>query len=118
MTKQLSLILEITGKCNHLTADQIFLEAKKRMPTIAIGTIYRNLNALVEKGMLKRVKIPSIPDRFDSTLEKHEHLFCDCCGSLKDIYVLGLDEYIKNMIHEDISSSDICLHYNCENCHT
>lgn len=45
MTKQKKLVLSIAENSNaHLTAEEIFILAKKEMPNIALGTVYRNLN--------------------------------------------------------------------------
>ena len=50
MTKQRKLVLAIINESErHLTAEEIFIEAKKRITSIAFATIYNNLNALVNE---------------------------------------------------------------------
>ena len=50
MTRQRRLILELMQQSpRHLTADEIFAQARTRMPNIARGTVYRNLK-LMEQG--------------------------------------------------------------------
>ena len=34
----------------HPSADDVYSRVRKRMPQISLGTIYRNLNKLVEMG--------------------------------------------------------------------
>ena len=64
MTKQKKLVLSIAENSNaHLTAEEIFILAKKEMPNIALGTVYRNLNILVEEGLLNRIAIAGRPDK-------------------------------------------------------
>ena len=51
MTKQREMILQIIRSSpGHLTADEIFAEAKKEMPKIALGTVYRNLGIMAAGG--------------------------------------------------------------------
>ena len=77
MTKQKKLVLSIAENSNaHLTAEEIFILAKKEMPNIALGTVYRNLNILVEEGLLNRIAIAGRPDKFDHVGDEHEHLIC------------------------------------------
>ena len=48
MTRQRALILDIMREKSpqHLTADELFNEARLRMPHIARGTVYRNLKMM------------------------------------------------------------------------
>jgi len=44
-TRQLKTIIDIVYLSNiHLTADEIYIEARKTMPEICLGTVSRNLN--------------------------------------------------------------------------
>ena len=55
MTRQRELIINILKQSDrHLTADEIFFLAKLKMPSIAMATIYNNLNAMNEAGLVKR----------------------------------------------------------------
>ena len=65
MTKQKLIISQIVeNSCGHPTAEEIYLEAKKFLPSIAVGTVYRNLNRMVADGEIRRI---SIPGKADST---------------------------------------------------
>ena len=46
---------------------------KEEYPTIGKGTVYRNLDILVEEGALRKVEVPDGPNRFDFTLKNHYH---------------------------------------------
>lgn len=83
-SKQRQLILDaVTGRCDHPTADQIYLEVREKDEKISRGTVYRNLGVLSENGQITNVKIPAA-DRYDSRLDKHYHLICTCCGKVFD----------------------------------
>ena len=46
------ILAAVTELQRHPTAEQVFLEMKKEHPSIAIGTVYKHLNALAEDGLL------------------------------------------------------------------
>ena len=68
----------------HPNAEEVYQVVKQRLPDISLGTVYRNLNSLVEAGRVRRVSIPGKADRFDHTLGWHSHLYCNCCGGVVD----------------------------------
>ena len=85
-SRQRSLILDIIkNTTSHPTAEWIYQEAKKELPSIGIATVYRNLNTLVEMGEVMRLATGDGHDRFDGTAEEHFHMKCSCCGSLTDL---------------------------------
>ena len=66
---------------------KIYDAAVKECPGLSLGTVYRNLNSLVDAGRVRRVSIPGKADRFDHTLPWHSHLYCTVCGSVTDAEV-------------------------------
>ena len=56
------------------------------------------------------------PDRFDKTSNPHGHLYCDCCGSLQDLPVIGLVREIENAIGTEVRSYQLTIHYICPEC--
>ena len=77
------ILAAVTELQQHPTAEQVFLEMKKEHPSIAIGTVYKHLNALAEEGLLHRITESGSPDRYDRT-ERHDHLICSRCGKIAD----------------------------------
>ena len=68
-TRQRQLVLEAVQElCDHPTAEEIYDAAVKECPGLSLGTVYRNLNSLVDAGRVRRVSIPGKADRFDHTL--------------------------------------------------
>ena len=96
---QRQTIRNIVYKTNsHPTADWVFLEAKKTIPNISLGTVYRNLKQLEEFGDIKTIYDGNIA-RYDWNTEPHNHLKCKNCGDLIDI-VLS-DKSIPQKIKKD-----------------
>lgn len=82
---QRTLILNLMdGNKSHPTADEIYEEARKADPHISRGTVYRNLNLLVENGLLLKIPVPDGADHFDSTLKAHYHFYCRKCNRVFD----------------------------------
>lgn len=116
MTKYGEQILAIVmRKGEHPTAEQIFLEMKANNPKIAQGTVYNNLNSLVEEGKIIRISESGFPDRFDNTT-RHDHMVCIKCGKLEDVKLPNFTEAIERNSGEKIVSYDLRVRYICPEC--
>lgn len=100
----------------HVTANEVYAFIKKMYPTIGKGTIYRNLEILVEEGALRKVEVLDGPNRFDFTLENHYHVMCVRCGEISDVDMDEIPDLLER-IHDnhgieyldyDISFKGIC----------
>ena len=69
----------------HVTANEVYEFIKEEYPTIGKGTVYRNLDILVEEGALRKVEVTNGPNRFDFTLKNHYHVRCIKCGEIFDV---------------------------------
>ena len=117
MTRQRTLIHEIMlADPGHLTADEIYALAKQKMPSIARGTVYRNLKLMEQANEIARLEMPSGPDRFDKTSVPHGHLYCDGCGLLTDVPVVGLMRELEGALGTEIRSYQLTVHYLCPTC--
>ncbi len=116
MTKYGEQIFSIVmRKGEHPTAEQVFLEMKASNPKIAQGTVYNNLNALVEEGKIIRISEPGFPDRYDNTT-RHDHMVCIKCGKLADVKLSDFTEEIEHSSGEKITSYDLRIRYICSEC--
>lgn len=75
----------LVGKRDHPTATEVFLRAKKTMPSISLATVYNSLEALVACGLVKQVHVDREPTRFCPNLEEHGHFVCERCQQVFDI---------------------------------
>ncbi len=100
MTKQKRIILDILrGTSCHPSADWVYEQARKHIPDISLGTVYRNLSVLKEKGEILELNYGSTYSRFDGNPANHYHFFCDNCNSLFDIEIPihnGLDKMVQD----------------------
>ena len=56
-----------------------------KFPSVSLATIYKNINAMVEKVFLSEVKIPNTKSVYELVKTEHAHLVCSCCGYIEDI---------------------------------
>ncbi len=112
-----ALILQLLRQCDgHPTAEQLYLQVKEVQPTIAMATVYNNLAALVQDGLIRRVRIPDQADRYDKTMTPHDHLICDRCGRLADIQLGDFSRALEERLGIPVESYDLSVHYVCPDC--
>ncbi len=117
MTEQRRLITGIIRDTpDHMTAEQIYMEAKAQMPCIAMGTVYRNLGLMEQAGEIRRIPVPGAPDRYDRNVIFHEHMLCRCCGGLEDVWMEDLLKVINEMTELQIDSYELALYGICAEC--
>lgn len=99
-SKQRQMILDaVMTRCDHPTADQIYLDVRAKDDKISRGTVYRNLGILSEKDEITNVKVPSA-DRYDSRLDRHYHIFCTGCGKVFDAPLKYREQYDEQIEKE------------------
>ena len=116
MSRYAKQILNLINQSKeHMTAEQIFLELKKAEPKVVLATVYNNLNALCEEGLIRKISVEGATDRYDK-IKRHDHLVCRKCGFLSDVSFEDLTESLKRQIGEDILSYDLKVFYLCPKC--
>jgi Fur family ferric uptake transcriptional regulator len=70
---------------DHPTAEWVFRRARKRLPRISLGTVYRNLKALAGQGLIREIHAGDQPARFDGNTGHHHHVRCLACGRVNDL---------------------------------
>ncbi len=75
----------LMNRKDHPTADTLFFELKKEFPDLSLGNVYRNLNILVEQGVIQRLDLGSTFNRFDGNAAPHSHFICTICNSVSDV---------------------------------
>jgi Fe2+ or Zn2+ uptake regulation protein len=76
----------LEGNGAHPTADAVYAEASRRMPTMSLKTVYQTLNDLAEMGEVQLLDLGTGSGRFDPNVEPHHHLVCTRCGKVRDLY--------------------------------
>lgn len=86
LTPQRRYVYEaLMEKRDHPTAQEVFMRAKSRMPSISLATVYNCLDALTESGLVRQVNCDRAPSRYCHNLSPHGHFFCQGCGVVFDV---------------------------------
>jgi Fe2+ or Zn2+ uptake regulation protein len=86
LTKQREVVLQvITNADSHLTANEVFVNAKALLPSISFATVYNSLRFLKDAGHIAEIQFGNGASRFDRMTHRHDHAICTKCGKLVDI---------------------------------
>lgn len=85
MTAQKSFIFGyLKSVKTHPTAEIIYEEVRKKIPTISQGTVYRVLNNFKDRGQIQAIDTKDNV-HFDADISDHAHFICEECGKVYDI---------------------------------
>jgi Fe2+ or Zn2+ uptake regulation protein len=85
-TAQRERLLEVLrASQEHPTAAQLHRALLAEFPRLSLGTVYRNLDVLVDQGEIDVVPAPSGVLRYDGNRAPHHHFSCEACGGILDI---------------------------------
>jgi len=63
------------------------------VPSLNIATVYRNVNAMIEEGLLRRVNHPALGTLYERTGKGHHHHFhCHSCDRIYELPGCSLKE--------------------------
>lgn len=75
----------------HVSADRLYLDLKERGHNVSLSTVYLNLNALSDAGLVREFKGLSGETLFDSNVHDHHHLICEETGESIDVPVIMVE---------------------------
>jgi Fur family transcriptional regulator, peroxide stress response regulator len=85
-TFQRQVIYEaVVDSREHPTPELIYEQVRQRIPSISLGTVYKNVKTFLDSGVLKEVTIHHRSLRLESNMTPHHHLVCSSCKAIFDI---------------------------------
>ncbi|MCU1457043.1 MAG: ferric uptake regulator, Fur family [Actinomycetia bacterium] len=75
----------------HLNAEEIAGLVQADHPDVHVSTIYRNLDALEQLGVVEHTHLGHQPAVYHVG-EHHQHLVCEVCGRVIDVPITILDQ--------------------------
>jgi len=121
VTSQRALILGIIrqGK-EHLDADEVYRQARKKQPNLSLSTVYRTLQMLKKLGLVEEVRFDEAHHHYEiKPPVEHHHLVCLGCGRVIE-FRYPLSRYVKRNVAEakdfDIVDTEICMTGYCPKC--
>ena len=118
VTPQRVAIVEELYKNGHMNIDDLYKKLLSKFPSVSLATIYKNINAMVEKVFLSEVKIPNSKSVYELVKTEHAHLACSSCGYIEDIILdaSALLEEVPKLSSFKVNSTNIVLSGLCSKC--
>lgn len=120
LTKQRQAVLQVIRDSDeHLTANEVFENARQLLPGISFATVYNSLRYLKQEGLIGEVRFGTDAARYDRKLTRHDHAFCNKCGKLVDLELsipLALIEEASALSKFEAESVELTLRGLCPDC--
>ncbi len=121
-TEQRKIILrELKSRKSHPTVDELYPDLKKILPSLSLGSLYRNLEVLANEGLIAKIEGCGASKRFDACVKSHFHFQCLCCGGVSDYEnedIGNLRKFLKELLSQDASIRSFKIEFQgyCPNC--
>lgn len=121
-TTQRQIILTTFLKTEkHISAEDLYLQLKKKHPGIGFSTVYRTLKLLVEAGLAHEIHFNDGIMRFEHQYAHphHDHLICLFCGQSIEFYepeIESLQEKIVKQYHFQPEQHKLEIYGYCTKC--
>lgn len=103
----------------HPTAEYLYSVLKEKEPNISLATLYRNLNQMAEKGLIKKIDGLESASHYDHNTLEHYHFICKKCKRVFDISSDVAPQIVVKTEKEtgfEIDSYDIVFSGLCKDC--
>ena len=70
----------------------VYTSLREEYPNLSLGTVYRNLSLLADRGEILRLRVGDGTDHFDADVSPHYHFICTGCGSVIDLEMENIDQ--------------------------
>ena len=120
-SRQRELIKDfLMGRRDHPTADIVYMNVRQQIPNISLGTIYRNLTLLADRGEIQRLRLGDGTDHFDADTSPHYHFICNECGCVQDLRMDSLDDILdtaREHFNGQIAGHMTYFYGSCDRCY-
>ena len=101
---------------DHPTAETVYKRVKEQIPSISLGTVYRNLSVLADEGSLITIESRNRSVHYDGNTAPHRHFICSRCGQVTDLFFpITTPPEIAAMGYE--VQTETCVYYGlCRDC--
>jgi Fur family peroxide stress response transcriptional regulator len=90
--QRLAIFEALSSSREHPTAEQLHRAVQRKIPTLSLATVYKNLEALKAIGAVSDVNPLHAHGRYEAALpgtgagRPHHHLVCTSCGKVLDLH--------------------------------
>jgi Fur family transcriptional regulator, peroxide stress response regulator len=83
--QRLAVLANLESRRDHPTAEQIYQEIQRDMPTISFNTVYKTLEVFCQRGLVIKVNPLHEVARYDVETDHHAHIICRQCHLIVDL---------------------------------
>src|SRR5699024_5042675 len=103
----------------HPTADEIYKSLESQFPNMSVATVYNNLRAFKELGLVRELTYGDNSSRFDCNMTEHYHILCLECGKIVDFHYPSVEE-VESLAEQvtgfEVSHHRMELYGKCADC--
>ncbi len=120
LTKQRQAVLRVIHDSDqHLTANEVFENARRVLPGISFATVYNSLRYLKTEGLIGELHFGTDATRYDRKLARHDHAVCSECGKLVDLDLELSDDLLRQateLSRFEAASVELLIRGVCPDC--
>ncbi|MDD4510318.1 MAG: Fur family transcriptional regulator [Oscillospiraceae bacterium] len=114
--QRLKVLEYLAQKHCHPTADQIFTDLQKDIPTLSKTTVYNTLRIMIDAGLVSGITIEDHETRYDIVTESHGHFKCESCGTIFD-FPIDIDSLVPGSLSNfKINNKNVYFKGLCPRC--
>ena len=102
----------------HPGADLIYREARKKVKSLSLSTVYSTLNELSKQGIIKTLEFDRMENRYEANMREHINLICKGCKKIMDYkppFIIDSDEIAKRCRFR-VTDSRFEYYGHCQEC--
>jgi Fur family ferric uptake transcriptional regulator len=120
-TGQRQLLLEIIRRTEgHLDADEIYRQARQKLPSISLSTVYRSLQLFKALGQVEEHQLGGARRYYEAMPQaKHYHLVCLGCGRILEFKCSSAERLKSRISREEgfkVTDAEVRLVGYCPEC--
>ncbi len=98
--QRLAIFGALASSREHPSAEQLHRAVQRKLPTLSLATVYKNLEALKKIGAVSDVNALHDQGRYEASLNgtgaggPHHHLVCTSCKRVRDLHDPAFDKLV------------------------
>lgn len=121
--REITVATLIENQAKLLTAEEIFMAAKSKNPSIGLATVYRTLDLLDELSIVNKKQFHDGLTRYELFISSNKvqpyYLVCSSCGEVQEVkgdMFSNVSSYIHDKYQFIVKVQDVTFHGVCDNC--
>ena len=117
--RRAAILAEVSASQGPVSAEEIFQRLQERFPTLALSTVYRNLERFAEDGLVEKETSPDGVFRYAGKDDHGHYLVCTQCHSrvrLHECPLSAMEEKLEEETGFSIDRHQLTLYGKCPAC--